>query len=71
MRLSTLLCAAALSLAATCVHATVPAHYVVFEMDAQGRAEPVFYTQVQLNDPQRDLRGRQPAERGIVDFLES
>lgn len=65
MRLSTLLCAGALSLAATCVHAAVPAHYVVFEMDAQGRAEPVFYTQVELGDPQRDLRGRQPVERGV------
>lgn len=68
MKLSTLLCAGVLSLAATCVHAAVPAHYVVFEMDAQGRAEPVFYTQVELGDPQRDVRdvrGRQPVERGV------
>lgn len=65
MKLSTLLCTAALSLAATCVHAAVPAHYVVFELDARGRAEPVFYTQVQLTDPQRDLRGDRPVERGV------
>lgn len=60
-----LLCAAALSWAAGGAAAAVPAHYVVFEMDAQGRAEPVFYTQVQLSDPQRDVRGKQPLERGI------
>jgi hypothetical protein len=52
-------------LASSCAYAAVPAHYVVFEMDAQGRAEPVFYTQVQLSDPHRDQRGDQPVERGV------
>jgi hypothetical protein len=63
MKLSLLLCSAVLSLAANCAQAAVPAHYVVFEVDAQGRTRPVFYTQVQLDDPQRDLRQRQPSQR--------
>lgn len=52
-------------LAASSVHAAVPAHYVVLEMDAQGRAEPVFYAQVPLADPQRDRLGARAPERGV------
>lgn len=52
-------------LAGSTAYAAVPAHYVVFEMDAQGRAEPVFYTQVQLTDPQRDRQGTRQTERGV------
>ncbi|ALN83015.1 M64 family metallopeptidase [Lysobacter antibioticus] len=52
-------------LASSCAIAAVPAHYIVFERDAQGRAEPVFYTQVQLSDGQRDRQGARQAERGV------
>lgn len=45
--------------------AAVPAHYVVFERDAQGRAEPVFYAQVQLADGSHDRAGAVAAERGV------
>lgn len=66
MKPSTVLLAAALWLSAgSTVYAAVPAHYIVFELDAQGRAEPVFYTQVQLADPQRDRQGTRQAERGV------
>jgi hypothetical protein len=52
-------------LAVGCAQAATPAHYVVFEMDRQGRAEPVFYTQVQLTDPDRDRQGANAPERGV------
>lgn len=66
MKPSTLLRTAAVwLLASSCAYAAVPAHYVVFEMDAQGRAEPVFYAQVRLSDPRRDRQGARQAERGV------
>ncbi|ALN94162.1 igA Peptidase M64 family protein [Lysobacter gummosus] len=60
-----LLCSAILSLATGWAQAAVPAHYAVFEMDAQGQARPMFYTQVQLDDPQRDLRHLPRSEGGL------
>jgi len=52
-------------LASSCAFAAVPAHYVVFELDARGHAEPVFYTQVQLDDARRDRQHSHQAERGV------
>ncbi|WP_363799600.1 M64 family metallopeptidase [Lysobacter firmicutimachus] len=52
-------------LAISSAQAAVPAHYIVFERDAQGRAEPVFYTQVQLADGQHDRAGALAVERGV------
>ncbi|MBX9401141.1 M64 family metallopeptidase [Lysobacter sp. BMK333-48F3] len=52
-------------LAMSSARAAVPAHYVVFERDVQGRAEPVFYAQVRLADDGHDRAGAVAAERGV------
>jgi len=66
MTMSVMLRIAALWLLATSsAFAAVPAHYVVFEMDARGHARPVFYTQVQLDDARRDRQRGHRAEPGV------